>query len=153
VLDANAVLDFSEAGPGALRVERLLQEALHGQSLLLISVANWGEVFYLLWQRRGEQQALRTIARLSHLPLEIIPVDLPQALKAGEIKARHQNPVCRLHRGGTSRPASKLCWSLRTATSKRLGRHFPILWISRPLTCVPTHTSESGNFVSAARCH
>ena len=131
VLDANAVLDFSEAGSGALRVERLLQEALHGQSLLLISVANWGEVFYLLWQRRGEQQAIQTIARLSHLPLEIIPVDLPQALKAGEIKARHKIPYvdCIAAALAILRQAV-----LVTADRdfEKLGRHFPILWISRP---------------------
>ena len=131
VLDANAVLDFSEAGPGALKVERLLQEALHGQSLLLISVANWGEVFYLLWQRRGEQQALQTIARLSHLPLEIIPFDLPQALKAGEIKARHKIPYVDCIAAALAVLQQAV---LVTADRdfERLGRHFPILWISRP---------------------
>ena len=131
VLDANAVLDFSEAGPGALRVERLLQEALHGQSLLLISVANWGEVFYLLWQRRGEQHALQTIARLSHLPLEMIPVDLPQALKAGEIKARHKIPYVDCIAAALAILQRAI---LVTADRdfEKLGRHFPILWISRP---------------------
>jgi len=131
VLDANAVLDFSEAGPGALKVERLLQEALHGQSLLLISVANWGEVFYLLWQRRGEQQAIQTIARLSHLPLEIIPVDLPQALKAGEIKARHKIPYVDCIAAALAILQRAI---LVTADRdfEKLGRHFPILWISRP---------------------
>ncbi len=131
VLDANAVLDFSEAGPGALKVERLLQEALHGQSLLLISVANWGEVFYLLWQRRGEQQAIQTIARLSHLPLEMIPVDLPQALKAGEIKARHKIPYVDCIAAALAILQRAI---LVTADRdfEKLGRHFPILWISRP---------------------
>jgi predicted nucleic acid-binding protein len=80
VLDANAVLDLIEAGPGARKVERLLQSALQQRSSVLISVLNWGEVFYLLWQRRDEETARRTIANLSRLPLRIIPVDLSQAL-------------------------------------------------------------------------
>ncbi len=74
VLDANAILDLIEAGPGWRRVESLLQSARQQDSLLFISVLNWGEVFYLLWQRRGEEAARRTIASLSRLPLQIVPV-------------------------------------------------------------------------------
>ena len=43
VLDANAVLDFVEDGPGGKRVEQLLNDALYGRSRVLISVVNWGE--------------------------------------------------------------------------------------------------------------
>lgn len=130
VLDANAVLDLIEAGPGARKVERLLQSALQQQSSVLISVLNWGEVFYLLWQRRGEETARRTIANLSRLPLRIIPVDLSQALKASEIKAVHKIPYV-----DCVAAALAVLQEATLVTSDRdfekLGRHFPILWIAR----------------------
>ena len=130
VLDANAVLDLIEAGPGARKVERLLQSALQQQSSVLISVLNWGEVFYLLWQRRGEETARRTIANLSRLPLRIIPVDLSQALKAGEIKAVHKIPYV-----DCVAAALAVLQEATLVTSDRdfekLGRQFPILWIAR----------------------
>jgi predicted nucleic acid-binding protein len=130
VLDANAVLDLIEAGPGARKVERLLQSALQQRSSVLISVLNWGEVFYLLWQRRGEETARRTIANLSRLPLRIIPVDLSQALKAGEIKAVHKIPYV-----DCVAAALAVLQEATLVTSDRdfekLGRQFPILWIAR----------------------
>lgn len=131
VLDANAVLDLIEAGPGSRKVERLLQSALQQQSSLLISVLNWGEVFYLLWQRRGEETARRTVASLSHLPLRIIPVDLSQALKAGEIKAVHKIPYV-----DCVAAALAVLQQATLVTSDRdfekLGRQFPVLWIAHP---------------------
>jgi len=130
VLDANAVLDLIEAGPGARKVERLLQSALQQRSSVLISVLNWGEVFYLLWQRRDEETARRTIANLSRLPLRIIPVDLSQALKAGEIKAVHKIPYV-----DCVAAALAVLQEATLVTSDRdfekLGRLFPILWIAR----------------------
>lgn len=130
VLDANAVLDLIEAGPGARKVERLLQSALQQRTSVLISVLNWGEVFYLLWQRRGEETARRTIANLSRLPLRIISVDLSQALKAGEIKAGHKIPYV-----DCVAAALAVLQEATLVTSDRdfekLGRQFPILWIAR----------------------
>jgi predicted nucleic acid-binding protein len=131
VLDANAVLDLIEAGPGSRKVERLLQAALQQHSSVLISVLNWGEVFYLLWQRRGEETARRTIASLSRLPLQIVPVDLSQALKAGEIKALHKIPYV-----DCVAAALAVLQRATLVTSDRdfekLGRQFPVLWLTRP---------------------
>jgi predicted nucleic acid-binding protein len=130
VLDANAVLNLVEASPGFEKVQQVLENALQSQSLLLISVLNWGEVLYVLWQRRGEEKARQTMTSLSRLPLEIVSVDLSQALQAGEIKARHKIPyvdciaaaLAMLHR-------ATLVTSDRDF--EKLGRHFPIQWISR----------------------
>ncbi|HZR56406.1 MAG TPA: type II toxin-antitoxin system VapC family toxin [Terriglobales bacterium] len=130
VLDANALLNFISAGPGFLKVESLLQEALEQQNSLSMSVLNWGEVFYTLWQQQGEQAAKRTIANLSRLPLEIVPVDLAQVFKAGELKAVHRIPYvdCIAAALATLRDAV-LVTSDRDF--EKLGRHFPILWIGR----------------------
>jgi ribonuclease VapC len=131
VLDANAALDFVEDGPGAERVERVFQEARHGDTPLLISVVNWGEVFYHSWQERGEESARRILAGLARLPLELVPVDLPQALKAAELKARHKIPYVDCFAAALAVLQQAV---LVTADRdfEKLGRHFPILWISRP---------------------
>lgn len=131
VLDANAVLDFVEDGPGAKRVEQLFKDALHGRSRVLMSVVNWGEVFYHSWQRDGEESARRLLADLSRLPLELVPVDLPHALQAGEIKARHKIPYVDCVAAGLA-----VLHSAVLVTSDRdfekLGRRVEIIWIERP---------------------
>ena len=131
VLDANAVLDFVEDGPGAERVEQLFQDARQRNNPVLMSVVNWGEVFYHSWQQRGEESARATLAGLSRLKLELVPVDLPQSMQAGEIKARHKIPYV-----DCLAAALAIMRQAVLVTSDRdfekLGRHFPILWIARP---------------------
>jgi predicted nucleic acid-binding protein len=128
VLDANAVLDFVEDGPGAKRVEQLLNDALHGRSRVLMSVVNWGEVFYHSWQQQGEESAKRTLAGLSRLPIELVPVDLEQSLQAGEIKVRNKIPYVDCIAGGLA-----IMQQAVLVTSDRdfekLGRRVEILWI------------------------
>ena len=130
VLDANAVLDFSEYGPGWKRIEQIFEDVLAERAQALVSVINWGEIFYLFWQRRGEEFAKRDLASLSHLPLQLVPVDLLQSLKAGEIRALHKIPyvdfvaaaLAELHHG-----------ILVTSDSdfKKLGRRIQVLWLAR----------------------
>jgi predicted nucleic acid-binding protein len=129
VLDANALLNLLMNAPGARRVEQLILEAHRLNTPLLVSVANWGEVFYLSWQRHGEQVARETMANLSRLPIEIVPLDLSQAIKAGELKARHHIPyVDCLAAALAALQLGTLVTSDRDF--KKLGRHFPILWIA-----------------------
>ncbi|HMD18056.1 MAG TPA: type II toxin-antitoxin system VapC family toxin [Terriglobales bacterium] len=130
-LDANALLDFLDLGPGAQRVRAILHEARQQRAAVVVSVLNWGEIFYLLWQKRGEEKARETIAALSRLPIEIVPVDLAQAMKAGEFKAVHKIPYvdCIAAALSTLRGAT-LVTSDRDF--EKLGRHFPVLWITRP---------------------
>jgi ribonuclease VapC len=130
VLDANALINLLMDAPGADRVEQLVREAGRLGSPLLVSVANWGEVFYLSWQRHGEQVARENMADLARLPLRVVPVDMAQALKAGEIKALHKIPyVDCLAAALASLERATLVTSDRDF--EKLGRHFPILWISR----------------------
>jgi predicted nucleic acid-binding protein len=131
VLDANAVLDFVEDGPGAERLERLFKEGRDNRTPLVMSVLNWGEVLYHSWQAKGEESARRTLGGLSRLGIELAPVDESQALKAGEFKAVHKIPYvdCVAAALAVSRQAV-LVTSDRDF--EKLGRHFPILWIDRP---------------------
>lgn len=130
VLDASAVLKLLTGEPGAGRIEQLVREADQSRTLLLVSVANWGEVFYFSWQRHGEQSAREALGDLSRLPIRIVPVDLAQALKAGELKAVHKIPYV-----DSLAAALAVLQQATLVTSDhdfdKLGRHFPILWIAR----------------------
>src|ERR1039457_7182913 len=126
VLDANALLELLANGPGAERVAHLLKLA-RPPTPLLVSAVNWGEVFYISWQRHGEESARQTLADLLKLPIRIVPVDVAQVLKAGELKAVHNIPYvdCLAAALATLNQAT-LVTSDRDF--EKLGRHFPILW-------------------------
>src|SRR5215470_12305696 len=92
VLDANALVGYFQNRVGATKIEQLLLNASRQKQPLLMSVLNWGEVFYLIWQREGEERARQIGTTLARMSIQLVPIDLPQALKAGELKARHGIP-------------------------------------------------------------
>lgn len=130
ILDASAVLDLLENGPGAIRLEQLISNAHRGQGLLAISVLNWGETFYTVWQHHGEETARREIARLSRLPIEIVLVDPEQALKATEIKVLHKLSFVDCIAAALAEIRSSI---LVTADRdfQKLGRRIQVLWLAR----------------------
>jgi predicted nucleic acid-binding protein len=129
VLDANAILRLLLNEPGAQRVEQLIREARRSSVPLLFSIANWGEVFYLSWQRHGEEVARRTIDDLSTLPIQVLPLEFPQVRKAAELKAQHQIPYV-----DCMAAALAVLQQATLVTSDRhfekLGKRFPILWLT-----------------------
>ena len=130
VFDASAVLDLFENGPGAARVEQLITSAHKGETSLAVSVLNWGESFYAIWQHHGEERARSEMARLSRLPLEIVPVDELQALKAGEIKVLHKLSFVDCIAAALAETRESI---LVTADRdfQKLGRRVQVLWLAR----------------------
>jgi predicted nucleic acid-binding protein len=131
VLDANAILDFVEAGCGAHRVREILRESVRQDIQVLISVVHWGEVFYVLWQKRGEAVARKAIDNLSRLLIQPVPVDLEQSLKAGEIKA-----IYKMSQVDCLAAALAMLRHGVIVTGdqdfQKLGRQAKVLWITRP---------------------
>jgi predicted nucleic acid-binding protein len=130
VLDANAVLNLVEDAGGAERMEQLCREATHQRTPLLMSVVNWGEVFYYLWQRHGEEKARRTIGNLSRLPLDLVAVDLLQVLKAGEIKALHKIPYVDCLAAALAE-IGRAVLVTSDRDFEKLGRRVEVLWLRR----------------------
>jgi predicted nucleic acid-binding protein len=131
VLDANPVLDLLQGGRGGQRVKQLLVEALQPGTTISMSVLNLGEVFYVLWQQRGEEAARKALASLSGLSIELVNVDLAQSFEAAEIKARHKIPYvdCIAAALAMQRQAV-LVTSDRDF--EKLGHRLRVLWIARP---------------------
>ena len=130
VLDASAVLEYLEGSPGAEKVEQVLASAHRREVTVAISVIDWGEVFYNLWQHHGEEVARRELGRLTRLPVQIVQVDEQHALKAGEIKALHHlSFVDCIAAALTELRGAILVTSDRDF--KKLGRRVDVLWIPR----------------------
>src|SRR5579862_6841332 len=92
VLDASAVMTFFENRPGADRVEELIHLGVAGKRQLLMSVVNWGEVYYSTWRAHGPGVARKIIADISQLPIEIVDAGRDLTRAAAELRADHQLP-------------------------------------------------------------
>ena len=90
VLDANALVGFLEGREGtAVKVERLLDQAVEERTSLLMSAVNWGEVFYVIWRTHGERQAMQIEKDIQDLPLTIVAVEKDSATRAATLKQKH----------------------------------------------------------------
>ena len=130
VLDASALLDFLENGPGAGRVEQILNGAHRQESKVFISVMNWGEVFYNLWQHHGEEAARTGVGRLARLPIAIVPVDQQQAMTAAEVKALHKISFVDCVAAALAELQNSILVTCDRDFQK-LGRRIQVLWLPR----------------------
>lgn len=89
VLDANAVMRYLSNEPGEGKVAVLIQRAAKGESRLLISVINWGEVLYSLARRAGLSKATADLKALGSI-VESVAVDESQAEMAATLKFRYK---------------------------------------------------------------
>ena len=92
VLDSSALMTFFENRPGAEKVEELLQLAIDGKRELYMSVVNWGEVYHSVWRAKGPGVALKVLADIAQLPIELVDADYALAKLAAEFRAQHKLP-------------------------------------------------------------
>jgi predicted nucleic acid-binding protein len=92
VLDASALMTFFENRPGAEKVQDLIRLGVEGKRQLLMSVVNWGEVYYSTWRTKGPGVARKIIEDIAQLPLEIVDADLELTRTAAELRAEHKLP-------------------------------------------------------------
>jgi predicted nucleic acid-binding protein len=127
VLDASALMTFFEDRPGADKVEDLIRLGVEGKRQLLMSVVNWGEVYYSTWRAKGPGVARKVLDDIAQLPLEIVSADLELTRTAAELRAEHKLPYidCFAAALAVSRKAS-------LATSDKdfahVERRLEILW-------------------------
>lgn len=65
----------------------ILRAARDSGRLLLLSVVNWGEVFYITLREAGRERADHVAHLISTLPIQIISADLDLTKHAAEFKA------------------------------------------------------------------
>jgi predicted nucleic acid-binding protein len=92
VLDASAIITIYENRAGAEKLAALLQQAGDAKAKLAMSVVNWGEAYYSVWNTSGPGVARHVIEEIAQLPISIVPADLEQTRFAAELKAQHKLP-------------------------------------------------------------
>ena len=92
VLDSWALIAFFEDEPAAEEVEKILQRAADEKHKLLMSVVNWGEIYYNTMREVSQKAADQKTRDIAALPIEIVGVgdDLALARQAAIFKATHK---------------------------------------------------------------
>jgi len=129
VLDSHAVLAYFEKDAGWRSVAELLHEAVEGKSRLIISVVNWGEVYYITLREYGEEHAERILQALDNMPVEIMDAGREVTMHAAQFKAA----------GGISNADSFACGLAKAIKGaeivtgdpefRSIERHIPVRWI------------------------
>jgi len=87
VLDSWALMALFNGESAADEVEKLLSQAATGRHKLLMSVVNWGEIYYSVMRGASPEMAEKKAREIAAMPIEIIPADLPQTHLAAAFKA------------------------------------------------------------------
>ena len=75
VLDAHALMILFNDEPGAEQVEKILLKAESGTPRLLMSVINWGEIYYSIMRGASQEMADSKAHEIAGMRIELVPVD------------------------------------------------------------------------------
>ena len=75
VLDAHALMVLFNDEPGADEVEKILLKAESGSPKLLMSVVNWGEIYYSILSGASQEMAETKVHEIAGMQIELVPVD------------------------------------------------------------------------------
>ena len=89
VLDSWSLIAFFQGEPSAPEVKKVLVHAETGRSHLLMTVVNWGEVYYNIMRRTSQAEAELIAREIAVMPIELVPVetDLELVRQAARYKA------------------------------------------------------------------
>jgi predicted nucleic acid-binding protein len=131
VLDSWALIAFFEDEPAAEAVEKLLAQAAADKHKLLLSVINWGEIYYNTMREVSQEAAEQQAQEIAALPIDIIGVggDLALARQAAIFKATHKMSYADCFAAALAKAKNG---ELVTGDQefKELGREIKINWLS-----------------------
>lgn len=87
VLDSNAVLAFFNKEKNSHKIGEILKDCAENDVELIMSIVNFGEVYYSTLRAAGSQKADMMYGLLSAIPVKILPADMDVVKSAGVYKA------------------------------------------------------------------
>ena len=90
VLDAHALMAYLEKEPGYEKVRDAFVDASEKGVRLLMSVVNYGEVYYSVLRECGPRVTEDVEKTIRALPVEIVNADMALAREAGRFKVKYK---------------------------------------------------------------
>ena len=87
VIDSWALMALFNDEPAAEQVEKILEQAMAEKHKLLMSVINWGEVYYSVMRGASAEMAEQKLKEMDAMPIEIVGADMHQTKQAAIYKA------------------------------------------------------------------
>lgn len=88
VLDSYSLIAYVEGEAGKDTMIEIFRSARDSGKACLLSVVNWGEVYYITLREAGQERADQVAHLISTLPIHIVPADLDLAKQAAIFKSR-----------------------------------------------------------------
>ena len=92
VLDASALIAYLEKEQGYEKVKEALSKAAETEKRLLMSMVNWGEVYYILIKHYDLERADEIMRLIETFPVELVPADQEVTKQAALYKALKKLP-------------------------------------------------------------
>ena len=128
VIDSYALIAYLENENGAEVVQKSLRQAEREKNQILMSIINWGEVYYSIYRTKGEKLAAECLDIIEQLPIKLIVADKKQVYEAAKIKS--QNSIAY---GDCFAAVLAMQNSCQVITGdkefKKLGSKVKVLWI------------------------
>ncbi|MGH9786488.1 MAG: type II toxin-antitoxin system VapC family toxin, partial [Terriglobia bacterium] len=86
------LLDLLLNRAGAGQIAKLVKQAAAGEIRILISIINWGEVYYVVWRNQGLAAAERVLQQIAALPIQVINTDSELTKLAASFRVRYHLP-------------------------------------------------------------
>jgi predicted nucleic acid-binding protein len=87
VLDSWALLCYLEEEPGFEKVIELFEKATESSTPLFMCLVNWGEVYYQVARRFGDQKAQEIERLIDTFPITLVEADKELTREAARVKA------------------------------------------------------------------
>ena len=87
VIDSWVLMALFNEEPAADAAEKLLEQATTERHKLLMSVVNWGEIYYSVLRGASQEMAEQKLKEMDAMPIEIVGADLHLTKQAAIYKA------------------------------------------------------------------
>ena len=87
VLDSWALLPYLERGREYEKIIELFEKAVESSRPLLMCIVNWGEVYYQVVRKFGEQKAQEIEKLIQTLPITLVEANKELTREAARVKA------------------------------------------------------------------